>query len=518
MSNMATHYQEESLNWPRFLVCLLLPLVLVLLKHDLLTRPTLPKGSPALWEAYHWPIIGSALRFYGKRRDMVVEGTRVSSRGNFSFYIGKKHIVNLGGVDGRKTFFESNNFSVSQVFVELLTGLVSSQEARDDYGAAFFVKCVSALSRGEKLAQRLPVLVSDTRKFCEALDTQATLASGLEWRVTDITQSVYLLSYKLVQRSVGATDIAEDDKLLRHTLQIFEKFERSTSLAHIIFPWLITPAYVSRYVAGARLYIAITKILKRRIKTDSREEDALQYIYDQDGDADKVVKFIFSALSSSVTMTGASVTWLSAFLADTLEWQEKCRDEVDAVVQKNRTGSAQSVNDILATLPLQVWESDFPVLYSCLQETLRITSTGTFFRKNVSGAGITIGDSGDVVPDSSYATYLPDNVHMDPKLYPDPLKFNPALFLNSNALEKEPHTFLGWGSGRHLCAGMRLAKLEVNLIVVHLLANFEFELSDKKGRRNVGLMPFPDRNMLRPEKSRVPIYIRYKPRKFVAQG
>lgn len=57
---------------------------------------------------------------------------------------------------------------------------------------------------------------------------------------------------------------------------------------------------------------------------------------------------------------------------------------------------------------------------------------------------------------------------------------------------------------------MRLAKLEINLVLVYMLANFQFELSDKQGRQRVGSIPSVDRNKLRPERSRMPIYIRYK--------
>lgn len=155
-------------------------------------------------------------------------------------------------------------------------------------------------------------------------------------------------------------------------------------------------------------------------------------------------------------MTGASITWLPAFLADSLEWQSNCRHEVDAVLLKHRKTSLQSDNEILESLSLQDWETEFPVLYSCLQETLRLTSTGTFFRKNVSGADIRIGDSADVVPNNSYAAYLPDNVHMDPHLYSDPLRFDPARHHQDGSDEREPHTFLGWGSGRHLCGQLLL--------------------------------------------------------------
>ncbi|KUI67582.1 Obtusifoliol 14-alpha demethylase [Cytospora mali] len=507
---MGSYQPVRPITWLGFLHILAAPIFVILIVYSgSLNRPILPKRSPALWNAHHWPIIGSALLFYSRRRDMVVDGTHAFPNGTFSFFIGRKHIVNLGGLHGRRAFFESNEFSVSQGFVELLTRLVSSNDAREDHGAAYFVKCIAALSRAEKLTRRLPVLTRDVRNFCHELHAQPPSKS----EVTDVTESVYFLLYRLVQRSVGATEIAENDKLMRQTLHTFERFERSTSLAHIIFPWLVTPKYLARLVAGAQLYRVVMKIINQREQTGTHEDDAIQHIYDQGGDADKVVRFIFSALSSSITMTGTSMTWLPAFLSDSPRWQSKCREEADAVISKHRTESTQSPNDILATLSLQDWESEFPVLYSCLRETLRITSTGTFFRKNASGSDIPIGNSGDVVPNNSYAAFLPDNVHMDHRLYPDPYAFNPGRYYYPGSLEgEEPHTFLGWGSGRHLCAGMRLAKLEINLVLVHMLVNFEWELSDKHGVQRIGSMPAVDRNLLRPEKSHKPIYIRYRSR------
>ncbi|KAH8753101.1 hypothetical protein F5883DRAFT_365823, partial [Diaporthe sp. PMI_573] len=78
--------------------------------------------------------------------------------------------------------------------------------------------------------------------------------------------------------------------------------------------------------------------------------------------------------------------------------------------------------------------------------------------------------------------YLPDNVHMDPQLYLDPLAFDPPHHRHQDGYdERDPHTFLGWGSWRHLCAGIRLAKLKTNLVLVQMLVNFEWELSDKHG-------------------------------------
>ncbi|KAI0419431.1 cytochrome P450 [Xylaria grammica] len=456
------YYQVYRKIWPQLVVFTLLSLVIIFLKHALM--PNLPTL-----------VIGSVLRFYGKRRDMILEGIAHSTNGNFSFRVGKKHIVNLGKLDGRQTFFEAKGFSLSQGFVELLTGMVSSHEAREDYGSAFFLKCISTLARAERLGKKLPLLTLDIQEFCRDLATNPALESFEGWKVIDVTQSFYLHLYKLIHRTVGITEIAEDEKLLFSTLRTFEQFDQNTSVARIVFPWLITPKYVARFIAGARLYTTITRIFNGRGKSGRLQDDIVQLFSDEEGGFDKFIKFTFSALASSVTMTGAAVTWLSLFLANSPKWQEKCRDE------------------------------------ACLNESLCIMSTGTFFRKNVSGTDIPIGSTGEVVPDGAYAVYLPDHVHMDPTLYPDPLKFDPSRFLvSTNQSKSVPRSFVGWGSGRHPCPGMRLAKLEINVLFVHLFPNFEFEFSDKRGLSKVGTLLSIDRNNLRPEKPHITAYIRYK--------
>ena len=151
-------------------------------------------------------------------------------------------------------------------------------------------------------------------------------------------------------------------------------------------------------------------------------------------------------------MSAAALIWLNVFLANSPEWQEKCWNEVDDIISTHRKSPTQLREDILATLPLGTWESDFPTLQACLHETIRIMSTGAFFRKNVSGEDIPIGDTGEVVPYGAYAAYLPDHVHMDPSLYPGVLKFDPGRFLDhAKQSGSVPHSFVGWGSGRHPC-------------------------------------------------------------------
>ncbi|GAP84540.2 putative cytochrome p450 6a1 [Rosellinia necatrix] len=318
-----------------------------------------------------------------------------------------------------------------------------------------------------------------------------------------------MISRQMRRRS----DLKNGKSQISLKVSTFTCFKESTNVAHTALPWLIIPKYVARFIATIGLYITAKRIFKARSKSGRQSEDALQFFYDQQGGFEKFIMFSFSALPSSMTMTGTAMIWLSIFLADSPKWQEECHNEVESTISQHRKTRTQSREDILASLPLNNWESSFPTLQACLHEALRIMSMGVLFRQNVSGGDILIGSTGDVVPDGSYAAYLPDYVHMDPSLYPKPFNFDPARFLGPGGRNKSvPHSFLGWGSGRYSCPGMRLAKLNINILFIYLLANFEFETSDKQGRSKVGVLGFIDRDEFRPEKPHAPIYIRYRPR------
>jgi len=295
-----------------------------------------------------------------------------------------------------------------------------------------------------------------------------------EWRVTDAFDTIYHLLFQLLSRIVGATEVSDDIQLSRKMLSIFEKFESSNSTTGIIFPWfrVFTPSYILRMVLGTVLYVNFNQIINERKRTGRREDDALQYLLDQDTKLDVIIKvcyqpllaprtvrsatdstpqFQISAVWAALLTTGANGTWLLVLLASNPTWQAHCRAELNQTLSKHRTSPVQSPSDILDTLTLEDWESSFPALDACLRETMRLAMPGAVFRKNTSGADVAIGATGEVVPDGSYVAFLVDDVHMNPEYYPDPETFNPGRFLREGKGKKGVHTFVGWGAGRHPC-------------------------------------------------------------------
>ncbi|KAK6953973.1 hypothetical protein Daesc_003935 [Daldinia eschscholtzii] len=129
----------------------------------------LPANAPPLWKPDHLPFIG-AIRFFTGRTDMYLEAVSAHSQkgprsGNFSFFLGKRHVVGLGvSAEERSNFFENRKMSLMQGTAELLTGLPLTQDI-ERFSKYFVSSLVTILSR-EKFVRNLHRLTDDTRKMC----------------------------------------------------------------------------------------------------------------------------------------------------------------------------------------------------------------------------------------------------------------------------------------------------------------------------------------------------------------
>ncbi len=88
----------------------------------------------------------------------------------------------------------------------------------------------------------------------------------------------------------------------------------------------------------------------------------------------------------------------------------------------------------------------------------------------------------------SKVAYSPYYTGRMAELFPDPLRFEPARFLDEAGTIRRPapYTLLGFGGGHRMCIGKRLAGLELRMFLAQLLARFELSFpSDSSGRGSV---------------------------------
>jgi len=210
-------------------------------------------------------------------------------------------------------------------------------------------------------------------------------------------------------------------------------------------------------------------------------EDTIDILLRDGMDVTGVVNFVMRLIFAGTINTGMNACWLLLFLAKDTTWRSKVTSEILQVISKYSTLPETSpLHQRLASIPVNAWESDMPLLDQAIRETLRLVMAHmTGLRKNEL-RDISFGDV--TIPRNSFLAYAFADAHLDPKIYTEPLEFDPDRFSPSRAEEKKaPHAYLAWGSGRHPCPGSRIAKLELRIIVAYFLAGFQFELVDREG-------------------------------------
>ena len=176
------------------------------------------------------------------------------------------------------------------------------------------------------------------------------------------------------------------------------------------------------------------------------------------------------------------------------------------------TISSDPLHKRLSAIPVSAWEEGMPVLDLIIRETLRLTMNATFLRRNVL-EDITIGNKR--LPRGHFLAYQVADAHLNPDIYDNPTQFDPSRYLpGREEHKKQAHAYLGWGSGeslntwsyctmseseipflsgRHACTGMKLAKLEIKVVIALFVAGYEYDVVNLEGKFPEQL-PKPDYN------------------------
>jgi len=149
-----------------------------------------------------------------------------------------------------------------------------------------------------------------------------------------------------------------------------------------------------------------------------------------------------------------------------------------------------------------------PTLDLVLRESLRLTMNGAAIRRNLLQD---LDIMNKRLPKGDFLTYSFSDAHLNPDIYDAPNVFDPMRFLPGREEDKKQnYGYLAWGAGksiiaflcseidwlllgRHPCTGMKVAKLEIKVIVAFFLAGYEYDVVDSEGKFP-GQLPIPDYN------------------------
>ncbi|CAE1256598.1 TBXAS1 [Acanthosepion pharaonis] len=128
----------------------------------------------------------------------------------------------------------------------------------------------------------------------------------------------------------------------------------------------------------------------------------------------------------------------------------------------------------------------------CLDETLRLYPIGLMLIREAKEDCIIKGLK---IPKNTGILVSAMALHYDPRYWPEPEKFDPERFSEENKAKQIPFTYLPFGGGPRICAGMRLAQLEFKMAVVQMLRKFRLVACDKTEKK----IEFAKAGLLKPK-------------------
>ncbi|KAL8144027.1 hypothetical protein V2J09_017059 [Rumex salicifolius] len=239
-------------------------------------------------------------------------------------------------------------------------------------------------------------------------------------------------------------------------------------------PW--TP-YKKALRARQRLTEIIRGIVNERKARRLEEKNLLGHLLNSTVNEaltqDQIVDNIIGVLFAAQDTTASVITWIIKYLHDNPKLLEDVKTEQKAIYEANNEGEKPLTWIQTRNMPYthrvshhqKYSYTDFRVVL----ESLRMASIISFtFREAVT----------DVLP-------LFRNIHHNPEFFKDPQIFDPAKF----EVAPKPNTFMPFGSGVHACPGNELAKLEMFIVIHHLVTKFRWHVVGSQS--GVQYSPFP---------------------------
>ncbi|CAN0922306.1 Abscisic acid 8'-hydroxylase CYP707A1 [Linum grandiflorum] len=198
---------------------------------------------------------------------------------------------------------------------------------------------------------------------------------------------------------------------------------------------------------------------------------------------DQVSDNIIGVLFAAQDTTASAMTWIVKYLHDNPKLLEAVKAEQKAIVEMNerdkRTSSSSSYE---TTVTWSQTRNNMPFTHKVVLESLRMASIIAFtFREAVTD----VEYKGYLIPKGWKVMPLFRNIHHNPEYFSDPHQFEPSRF----EVSPKANTFMPFGNGVHACPGNELAKLEMLILIHHLVTKYRWEVvGDESGTQNC---PFP---------------------------
>ncbi|KAG6914568.1 hypothetical protein DXG01_016585 [Tephrocybe rancida] len=314
------------------------------------------------------------------------------------------------------------------------------------------------------------------------------------------------IAFQMTIRVSTCRELADDLEATTLFQQDFSTLETTSSPVTLLLPWLPTRARKNEQMVNEKLRATLRTYVEERKAATTPHPDAIDLLLSKGLTGERILDCLLNIVWVSVFNTSVNSSWILVHLASHPEWKQKISVEVNSIINKYAGDSTEPIHKVLASVPSSAWEEEMPMLDLVIRETLRLTVEGSMPRRNPTGDLEILGKR---ISKGSFVIYRAGDAHMNPDIYTNPTKFDPDRFAPGREEDKkEPYAFLGWGAGRHVCPGMKFAKLQLKIVVSLFLSAYQYDLVNNTGG-TLENIPLPNYNELHGTRPREQVYFKF---------
>ncbi|CAG8283799.1 unnamed protein product [Penicillium salamii] len=396
--------------------------------------------------------------FFEKRFDLVNDEFKATSSSIYRLTLFGRKATVLSGTEGRQLFMKEKGLNIYDSFFALL-GIKSVEH--DPHQVNAIVKRIICMQRPEFLQSMIPLILATCQ---HAMDSW-----GPE-KILDPCSSIHEMTFQTIM-ATGFFEISRDLSLSSEFRSLIDVVDSPANPYMTWWPWLPNMLMIRKMISVARIYLIVRKQINIRKASGVRRNDAVQHMLDDGESTIQILGFILGLSLAGARATGTIgndpnqrqrqainiilVSWLIMRLSTNPEWARTIQTEIQALLSRTAQTS-------LSSITLREWESQTPMLDRCIRETLRTSQPYIAMRRNT-GPALTV--QGYTIPTGALVFYPFSDTSLNPAYYPDPMRWNPSREVKSE--------FICWGAGKFGCKGQRLAILNMKLVVVSILMQFD---------------------------------------------
>ena len=316
----------------------------------------------------------------------------------------------------------------------------------------------------ERLANLVEVMTSATADLLGRWEQRRARGETF-----DAAADFMALTLSIVSRALFSIDVAGDAAAVGKAITVALEETNRRILSFVAAPLWVPTASNREYRAAVKaLDDVVFKIIDARRKGQSTGADLLQMLMearDEEtgaGMTDRQLRDeVMTLFLAGHETTANALAWTVWLVAQHPEVEAKLRAEV-AQVLGGRVPEAQD-------LPKLRYVSQV------LDESMRLYPPAWITARQCVEADELLGYH---VPQGTIVAVCPYTVHRNPRLWPDPDRFDPERFSPEQAQARPRHAYFPFGAGQRMCIGNNFALMEGALILAMISQRFSAALEE----------------------------------------